>query len=221
MNEILFFITLFISLTFVVLAHKAYGKKGLFGWIVFASVVANIEVVKCIDLFGMSVTLGNVLYGSTFLATDILTEKYGGRSSRKAVRVGFLALITFTILMQLSLAFKPNEADFVSDAMHTVFGLTPRVCIASLIAYFISNTLDTYLYEWIGKFTSKLWIKNNTSTLISQALDTVLFTYGAFLGVFSNEILWELVITTYAIKVIVALCDTPFLYWAKKLTPKC
>lgn len=217
MNEILFFVTLLVSLTCVVFAHKFYGKQGLYGWITFASVVANIEVVKCIDLFGLSVTLGNVLYGSTFLATDILTEFYGGRSSRKAIRIGFYALITFTVLMQLSLAFKPNEADFVGDAMHTVFSLTPRVCIASLMAYFISNTLDTYLYEWIGHHTKKIWVKNNASTMISQALDTVLFTYGAFFGIFAEDILLELVITTYAIKFLVAICDTPFLYWAKHL----
>jgi len=215
-NEILFFVTLLVSFVGVVGAHRFFGKAGLFGWITFASVVANIEVVKCVEMFGLSVTLGNVLYGSTFLATDLLTEMYGGKEGRRAIRIGFFALIMFTILIQFSLAFIPSDDDFVSESMHQIFSLTPRICIASLIAFFISNTLDTYMYEWIGRHTKHLWVKNNVSTMTCQALDSVLFTLGAFWGVFPTATLWQLMITTCLIKALIAICDTPFLYWAKK-----
>lgn len=215
-NELLFFITIIASFAGVALAYRLFGKAGIFGWIGFASLLANIEVIKCVDLFGMSVTLGNVLYGSTFLATDILNEAYDGKTSRKAIRIGFFVLIMYSICSQLSLLFTPNSADFASPAMKQIYTFSPRICIASLTAYFVSNTLDTYMYEWMSKHTKKIWLKNNTCTLLCQALDTVLFTILGFWGIFEWNIVVELIITTYIIKVIVAICDTPFVYLACK-----
>lgn len=118
-----------------------FGKAGLFVWIGFATVVANIEVTKSIDMFGLSVTLGNVIYGTIFLATDILSENYGGKEARKGVMIGFFTTVVFTIMSQINLLFIPNEQDFVSGAMETVFSIMPRICIASIVTYLISNTL--------------------------------------------------------------------------------
>ena len=216
-NELLFFITILVSFSGVILAYRFFGKAGIFGWVGFATLLANIEVIKCVDMFGMSVTLGNVLYGSTFLATDILNEIYGGKTSRKAVRMGFYMLIVFIPLSQTSLLYTPNEADFANDAIQTIYHFSPRICAASLITYFISNTLNSYLYNWLGRFTHRIWIKNNCSTLICQALDTVLFTILGFLGIFEWNIILELILTTYAIKFIVAICDTPFIYIANHM----
>ncbi|MBP5210707.1 MAG: queuosine precursor transporter [Bacteroidales bacterium] len=216
-NEILFFITAITSFLMVILAFRLYGKAGIFIWLGFATVVANIEVIKCVDIFGLPVTLGNVLYGSTFLCTDILSELFGGKVSRRSVRMGFYALICFTVLMQIALAFIPNDSDFASPAMHELFSLSPRICIASLLAYLISNTLDTYTFDWIGKHTKILWLKNNGSTMTSQLVDSILFTFGAFYGLFEMKELWLLVLTTYIIKVFIAMIDTPFVYWARKI----
>ena len=64
-----------------------------------------------------------------------------------------------------------------------------------------------------------LWLRNNGSTLISQAIDTVLFTFIAFWGTYPNEVFFSILITTYLFKAIVALLDTPFIYWARKINP--
>ncbi|MGN1125781.1 MAG: queuosine precursor transporter [Candidatus Gastranaerophilaceae bacterium] len=220
MNEILFFITLIVNFTAVLMAYKFFGKKGLFAWIGMATIIANIEVLKCVDIFGMALTLGNVTYGSIFLATDILNEKYGVKIAQKSVYLGFFALLVFTVITQVDLLYLSNEADFAGNAMKTLFTITPRMCFASMFAYFISNMLDVYLYKFIkfrlpsDKF---LWIRNNVATIISQLFDTALFTYIGFAGVFSGDIVFQLFITTYLIKIIIALCDTPFLYVAKKI----
>ena len=220
MNEILFFITLIVNFTAVLMAYKFFGKKGLFAWIGMATIIANIEVLKCVDIFGMALTLGNVTYGSIFLATDILNEKYGVKIAQKSVYLGFFALLVFTVITQVDLLYLSNEADFAGNAMKTLFTITPRMCFASMFAYFISNMLDVYLYKFIkfrlpsDKF---LWIRNNVATIISQLFDTALFTYIGFAGVFSGDIVLQLFITTYLIKIIIALCDTPFLYVAKKI----
>lgn len=194
-------------------------KQGLYVWIGIATIIANIEVTKCIDIFGMSLTLGNVIYGTIFLATDILSEIYGDKDSRKGVYIGFLSMITFTLLTQINLLYIPNKEDFVSSSMQIIFQLTPRICIGSLIAYIISNILDTYIYKFIKiKLPSDkwLWLRNNGSTMISQIIDSIIFTIISFIGIFDIKIIIELIITTYILKVIIAVCDTPFIYLSKK-----
>lgn len=223
MNELLFFITIIINFVGIILAYKLFGKKGIFAWIAFATISANIEVIKCVDVFGLSVTLGNVIYGTVFLATDILSEMYGGKEARKGVWIGFFAMITFTIISQINLLYIPNSSDFASEALKVIFGLTPRICFASLLAYVISNNLDTYTYDFIRKKLPSdkwLWVRNNASTMTSQLIDSFLFNIVAFLGVFDWKMLIELSITTYLLKLIIAACDTPFLYIAKKIGVK-
>lgn len=222
MNEFLFFVTILINFSGILFAFKLFGKPGLFVWIGIATIIANIEVSKCVDMFGMSLTLGNVIYGTTFLATDILSELYGGKEARKGVLVGFFCLITFTILTQVNILFVPNSSDFVSEHLSVIFGLIPRLCVASVVTYLISNTLDTYIYDFIRtRFPKQLWLRNNGSTLTSQFVDSFLFTVLAFAGQFDWLTIIELSLTTYAVKVIIALCDTPFLYAARKMKRKC
>ncbi len=218
MNELLFFITILVNFIGVLIVYKFFDKTGLFIWIAISTIIANIEVTKCIDLFGLSLTLGNVSYSSTFLVTDILSEMYGSKEARKSVIIGFFAMIIFTLIMQLDLMFIPNSEDIVSSAMQTIFSIMPRICIASLISYLISNMLDTYLYEFIrNKFPDDklLWLRNNGSTLISQFIDSIVFTTISFIGMYSNEVLIELIITTYIVKALIAILDTPFLYMSK------
>lgn len=220
MNEILFLGTAVFSLGMTLLAFRLWGKKGLYVWIALATIIANIEVVKCVDMFGMAVTLGNIMYGSLFLCTDIASELYGGKEARKLVAVGFFALAVFTIVVQVGLLYVPNSQDWASDSMKQIFSLTPRICLASVVGYITSNTLDTFLYDWIAKKTTKKWIRNNGSTFTSQIVDAVLFSVIAFAGVFEWSLIWELALTTYAIKLIFAVIDTPFLYLACKIHDK-
>ncbi len=223
MNEILFFITLIINFCCILFSYKFFGKIGVFCWIAMATIIANVEVLKCVDIFNMALTLGNVTYGSIFLATDILNEKYGVHEAQKSIYIGFFALLVFTLITQIDLQFIPNSSDFVTESMKTLFTITPRVCFGSMFAYLISNMLDVHLYMLIKKTLPSdkfLWLRNNAATMISQLFDTVIFTFIAFAGVFSGQILIQLCVTTYLIKILIALLDTPFLYIAKKIAPK-
>lgn len=214
MNEVLFFLTMVLNFSGILLAYKFFGRTGLYCWMVFATVLANIEVIKCVDIFTMSLTLGNVIYGTTFLVTDILGANHGVKAARKAVYLGFSAMVVFMVFTQINLCFEPNEADFASPAMETIFNLTPRICIGSLLAYLIANMLDTYLFHALHRFP--LWVRNNGSTIASQLVDTAIFTLVAFWGVFEHRMLLELFCTTYAIKLLIAACDTPFVYLVAK-----
>ena len=220
MNELLFIGTAVFCLGMTLLAFRLWGKKGLYVWICLATILANIEVVKCVDMFGLAVTLGNIMYGSLFLCTDIASELYGGKEARKLVLVGFFALVMFTIVTQVGMLYVPNSQDWASEHMAQIFGLVPRICAASLLGFLCSNTLDTYIYDWIAKKTTRKWLRNNGSTLTSQLVDSFLFSIVAFAGVFDWATIIELSLTTYAIKVMFALLDTPFLYLACKINEK-
>lgn len=222
-NELIFISTVLIYLGSVLLLYKVFGKNGLYAFAVFGTLLGNIAVCKCVDIFSLSTTAGNVLYASTFLVTDILSEKYGKKDATKAVAYSFSIMVLWMLGTQLILLFKPNANDYINDSLKVVFGLVPRVTVASLIGFVCSQYLDVFLYHFIwsktGNNKTMLWLRNNGSTLTSQAIDTVIFTFIAFWGVYPQEVFWSILITTYVFKAIVALLDTPFMYLARKINP--
>lgn len=225
MNELFWLIMLLANFGLIILSYKIFGKNGLFIWIPIAAIIANIQVIQTIELFGLAATLGNIVYASSFLVTDILSEKYGKKEANRAVWIGFFSLITMTILMNLALLFDPMDDDFSREtfgSLELIFGFMPRIVLASLTAYFLSQRHDVWAYHFWRKIFSgrkNIWIRNNLSTMVSQLIDSVIFTAIAFWGVFEMNILIEILITTYFLKWIVAAADTPFVYLATRINP--
>ncbi|MFC8684489.1 queuosine precursor transporter [Brevibacillus porteri] len=202
------------------LCYRLFGRMGLYAWIGMATVLANIQVVKTIEMFGLVMTLGNTIYASIYLVSDLLNEKYGEREAKKAVWFGFFTLIAATIIMQLVLVFEPQETDIAQGSLETIFGLMPRVALGSLCAYFVSQFVDVRIYSWLKKKCpghNQLWIRNNGSTLFSQLLDSVTFCTIAFLGEFPMDVWWQILLTTYLIKFVVSAASTPVLYIARSM----
>ncbi len=219
MNEILFIFSMFFFLGAVMVSYKFFGKTALFVFIIFATILANIEVTKSVNIFGLSTTLGNSMYAIIFLCTDILSEKYGKKEAKKSVYLGLMVTILWLVGTQVSILFRPNDSDFVHDSLAVIFGLVPRISIASLAAYGVSQSIDVFLYHKIWDKTDKLWLRNNGSTCISQLIDTLIFVSIAFIGQFEFSVLISIFLTTYLFKVLVAFADTPFMYLAKKIKP--
>ena len=220
MNEILLIIEIIIMFGLLVLAKKFFGKEGIFVWIGIASILANIQVSKCINIFGISGTLGNVMFASNFLATDILSECYGEKEAKKGVYIGLFSVIVYLICMQLSLVFVPNNIDNVNEAMKVLFGFAPRICISSVVMFFIANLVDVKLYNYLKKKSKnkRLWFRNNVSTIICNCLENFGFAFLAFLFTYPFIDIMEIAISTCLIEVFIAVCDTPFLYIAKSIT---
>jgi uncharacterized integral membrane protein (TIGR00697 family) len=211
-----------VNFTLFLLVYKFFGRLGIFVWIVLATILANIQVTKLIFLFGLEANLGNIMYGTIFLGTDVLNEIYGKKQAKKAVFIGFAVMIITVIIMTIAINFNPHPEDWAQESLLTIFGFMPRILFASLSAFIVSQFIDVYAFDKIKRKLPEnkfLWIRNNVSTIISQAIDTSIFVPIAFYGVVSNEILLGLMMSTYAIKVIVALLDTPFIYLAKKIKP--
>ncbi|WP_334073739.1 queuosine precursor transporter [Paenibacillus sp. A14] len=207
-----------VNFGFFLLCYRLFGKKGLYAWIGVATVIANIQVVKTVEMFGIVMTLGNTMYVSLYLTSDLLNEKFGREEAKKAVWFGFFTLIMTTVLMQMVLAFQPQESDKSQEALQTIFGLMPRLALGSLTAYFVSQFLDVRLYSWIRKYYPKrhqLWIRNNGSTMVSSFVDTLIFCSIAFLGEYSFRVWLEILLTTYVFKFVLTAAGTPFLYVAR------
>lgn len=209
-----------VNFSLFLICYRFFGVKGLYAWIGVATVIANIQVTKTIDMFGFVMTLGNTIYGTIYLATDLLNEKYGSKEAKKAVWFGFFTLIMTTIMMQMALKFTPQAEDLAQTSLETIFGMMPRIALGSLCAYFTSQFLDVRLYSRIKKSFSKsnqLWIRSNGSTGISQLVDSLVFCTIAFAGVegYTWDIWFSIFITTYVIKFIICVASTPALYLAR------
>jgi uncharacterized integral membrane protein (TIGR00697 family) len=219
-NSLLWLGFILVDLSLAVLIYRFFGKFGLYAIIVASVITCNIQVLKTVQLFGMVATLGNVLYASIFFTTDILSEVYGKKAARRGVWLGFIGMILMTLWMQIGLRFIPDASDFTQEALTTIFGLMPRVAAGSLIAYLLSQHHDVFAFHfWKNKTKGRfLWLRNCASTMVSQAIDTVVFCTIALWGLFDTNTWVQILITTYFLKWIVAAVDTPFIYLAKRLS---
>lgn len=216
MNILLFFVKTVIVFGSLVIVSKKLGKEGVFTWVGVACVLANILTCKCVDLFGMSATLGTILFGSIFLATDILTENYSVDYAKKAVWAGVFSSCIFIIITQLAILFIPNELDITQDSFETLFGLAFRISLASISMFIISNRLDIYLFTKIKERTEGkyLWLRNTVATSVSQCVENFLFYILAFVGTFPINDILMMACTCCIVEIIISILDTPFIYLA-------
>ena len=139
MNELLFFLEIILTFGCVVAAKKIFGKAGLIAWIAIAMILANLTVVKTVDLFGIDATLGNIMFASTFLAGDMLNENYGRQAAHKGILVGLGGVLVFMICTQISLLYTPSATDVSHDAMALLFALNLRTSVASVAMCILAN----------------------------------------------------------------------------------
>lgn len=220
MNFLYAFIYLIITFSITVVCYKFFKKEGLFVWICVSILLSNIQSVKLIDVFGFTTVLGNIAYSNVFLATDILNEFEGKKEANKSVFFGFMSMILFTALMSLALVFIPNQFDVSQESLKNIFTVVPRITLASLSAFCVSQFFDVFIYQKLKKKYNKLWLSNNGSTLISQILDTIIFCVVGYVGSIPFTEVLVMAATMYVLKIIIAFSDTGFIYltklWIKK-----
>lgn len=226
-QELLWVLTVVYDLGLAILLYRFFGKHGLYTAVVLGIVLGNLQGGKVSELefFGHSftVSMGAILYSGIYFATDVLNEKFGRAEANRAVMLGFVANIAVMITLVLSVQFKPSNitgsALEVHKAISTLAIYSPAFVIGSLTAYLISQTFDVWLFHKIRSYTgeSKLWLRNNLSTITSQLLDTMIYQ---FTWVIATGMEWKvaflLAATKYVFKVLMALVDTVFIYWVRK-----
>ena len=152
-NELLLIISTIFIYSSVVLFYRFLGKNGLYCWTVLATLAANIEVLIVVDAFGMEQTLGNILFASTFLVTDILSETQGKKEAQKSVNIGIFVSLLFMALTLIWQYYIPSVNDWALSSINTLFAITPRMILVSILVYIIVQKFDVWFYHTIWEFT--------------------------------------------------------------------
>ena len=222
----------------ILILLKLFGEIGMYIYTVIAVICGNIQVLKIVEfpIFDNPIALGTILFSTTFLTTDILTEYYGIKFARKNILIGFVGFLLMTLIMLYTLGFTPlsinNSSAEYSWALSTqsnllgIFMPLPNFFAASMIAYLFSQYFDVWFYEKISYLTDKkfLWLRNNISTMTSSLLDNTFFSMFAWI-IFNpdpldfNTVLFTFILGTYVLRIVIAILDTPFIYLAKYFVP--
>lgn len=227
-NELMLILSVVLCFGGLVAFFRFFGKEGVYAWTVIETIAANIEVLILIKAFGMEMTLGNVFFASSFLATDILSEVYGKKEADKAVWLGIASTVAFMLVTICWRLYVPSANDVAWKNIQSVFALTPRIMCASIVGYVVSELFDVWCYhKWWDFTTAKcndskkyLWLRNNASTLAAQLVNTVLFTVLAFWKTYDTKTLVSIAESSYIIFIFTSLLDTPFVYLARHIGEK-
>ncbi len=176
--------------------------------------ISNIASTKIVDLKWFVFDAGTLLFPLSYIFGDILTEVYGYKQSRKVVWMGF-AMALLMSLVFIIVGKLPPAADWGNQAAYdTILGLTPRIVIASLIAFFVGEFSNSYILAKLKILTQGkwLWMRTIGSTIVGQFLDTTLFVVIAFYGILPTELLIAIIISNYIFKTGLEIVFTPVTY---------
>lgn len=217
MNEQIFLAHIcFIAIT--ALGALRFGKEALISFICLMCILANIFVSKQIMLFGLHVTATDSLSIGASLGLNLLQEYFGRSITKKAIWLSFGAGMICTILSQLHILYIPSIFDVTNEHYLAIFGIIPRIMIASFATYIIVQHIETALYSFLQqRIPHLLLVRNFCSVAICQLLDTILFS---FLGLYGSvEHIGHIIALSYVIKIVVLSLATPFLWFTKKIIP--
>ena len=184
---------------------------------------AFVTVLLCANVIGAAkvARLGSFTFGAgvlffpiSYVFGDVLTEVYGYARARKVVWAGFGALAFASFMSWAVLAFPPAPGWPHQAAYETVFGGTPRIVFASLVAYFCGEFCNSYVLAKMKIRTSGrlLWTRTIGSTIVGEAVDSAVFYPLAFLGAWQTDLVLRVMLTNYALKVVWEVVMTPVTY---------
>ncbi len=243
-TEVVWFVMLILCFVAILVFLKLFGYVGLYVYSAIAIIAANIQVLKQANFNYFSsinekiipfyepspIALGTILFASTFLCTDILSEYFGKEKARKNVLIGFCSFLLMTILMLVTIGIQPAEDEWVSmvqESLAILFTPMTSIFVASMIAYLISQYFDIWFFSYLKTVSSSklLWLRNNVSTAVSSLIDNTIFSLFAWIILNPNpfplsEVIMTFILGVYLLRIFIAILDTPFIYLAKYFLPK-
>ena len=243
-TEVVWFIMLILCYVSILVFLRLFGYVGLYVYSAIAIIAANIQVLKQANFNFFSlinekiipfyepspIALGTILFASTFLCTDILSEYYGKEKARKNVLIGFCSFFLMTILMLVTIGIQPAEDEWVSmvqESLAILFTPMTSIFVASMIAYLISQYFDIWFFSYLKTVSSNklLWLRNNVSTAVSSLIDNTIFSIFAWIILNPNpfplsDVIMTFILGVYLLRVFIAILDTPFIYLAKYFIPE-
>jgi uncharacterized integral membrane protein (TIGR00697 family) len=200
-------------------------------------IAANIQVLKTSEFIFSSheIALGTILFASTFIVSDILTEHKGVHVARKGVHLSIIAQLLMSFHM-FSVLIYPNghfmitgesitgaNNNDVQHSLYTLFTPSMRILFSSLLAYYVSQILDISIYKWISSIThrSKIWLRFNISNFVSGFVDNFIFSLLAWVilapnPIGLNEMFFTYIMGAYLARIAISVIATPIMYFSKK-----
>lgn len=177
-------------------------------------IISNIVSTKIVSLWSIVFDGGTILFPLSYILGDILTEVYGYKQTKKIIWMWFCAMLLMSLTVIIVWILPPaSDWQFQQD-YENILGFTPRLVLASLIAYIVWVISNSYIMAKLKIKTQwkKLWLRTIWSTLIGEWIDTVFFVIIAFYSVIPNELLIWIIISNYIIKVLIEVLFTPITY---------
>ncbi len=228
-GESLSMISFMMGVGFMLLMFRFFGVAGMYVYSAAATITANIQVLKLMSFVSMGdpVALGTATFSTIFLANDIITEHYGVDAAKKNIWLSFMTQILVAITMIITVGFKPIDGDVAHDAIVTLFLPAPRLLIASLVAFVVSQLFNVNIFQFLSRcFKEKfLWLRSNVALMASEAIDNIIFSVLAWVilapsPVSTHSLIYTYILGTYLLRVIFALFSTPIIYWSYYFKPE-
>ena len=212
MTEAFILLRIAIEAVFLFLAFRL-GKFWLFLSVALNLILVSALGSKVVNMFGFVTNAGNVFYASVFVAVQMLVERYGRLEGRRAIWVGLTANVFFMIMTWLTSQLS-GPVTPAGGAIDTLYSLVPRLAVASLAAFVISQNLNIAIYDHFHRKTgqAKLWLRSGAATFVGQLVDSVIFFSVAFLGILPNDVLMEAMVTGFLYKLVLGALGMLFLY---------
>jgi queuosine precursor transporter len=176
--------------------------------------ISNVASSKITSFGPFTFDGGTILFPFSYIFGDIFTEVYGYGRDRKIIWIGLVTNILMAVIFMIVGAM-PSAPDWHNQSAYdAILGLTPRIVLASIVAYFVGEFSNSFTLAKMKIFTKGkyLWTRTVGSTLIGEFFDTMLFVTIAFYGVFSIQDLTVLLLSNYIFKVSVEVLFTPVTY---------
>jgi len=216
MNELIFIVQSLLVAAGSIVALRL-GKEALVAFMSLLCVLANVFVLKQIQLFGLQVTAADAFSVGAILSLHLLQEFFGKKVAKKAIWTSFFCLILYIGASQVHLWYTPSIWDTTHVHFFEILRFAPRVALASLLVYLFSMQLDQFLYErlqaWCGG--KYLLLRNFGLLAFIQLIDTTLFTFFGLYGIVHS--VSQVIVVSYAVKIVAIVGTTPALLFLKKL----
>jgi len=208
MNTIIFCAQL-IVIGLTTLIMQRLGAAALTASLCVQAILANLFVLKQIELLQLNATASDVYMIGCVLTLNLLQEYYGKQTARRAIWISFVLLLFYTLMSQLHIMYMPSIYDFSQTHYHALLSYMSRLATASLLVYLIVQYFDTYFYAFVRTLCKGRYLtfRNILSISISQLLDTVLFSFFGLYGIIDNIV--QVMIVSYTIKMIAMLLLVP------------
>jgi hypothetical protein len=160
---------------------------------------------------------GTLLFPLSYIFGDVLTEVYGYRRSRRVIWTGFACSALLSGVLWI-VGRLPAEAEWSARvgqaAYNAVLGSTPRIVVASLVAYFAGEFSNSFVLAKMKIATKGRWLWTRTigSTIVGEGIDTLLFVSIAFVGSMSGAVLVNVILSNYLFKTGMEAVMTPVTY---------